>query len=117
GALAIAIGDQINMLEYSIYSVISPEGCASILWKDATKANIAAEILGITANRLKTLGLIDNIINEPQGGAHANQSEMMNKMKRTLRDNLKKLQDIPLPDLLTRRFDRLMSYGKFKEEV
>src|SRR3990167_11289264 len=77
GALSIAVGDQVNMLEYAIYSVISPEGCASILWKDSTKANIAAEILGITASKLKTLGLIDNIINEPQGGAHSNHNEMM----------------------------------------
>lgn len=116
GALAIAVGDQINMLEYAIYSVISPEGGASILWKDAGKASTAAEILGITANRLKTLGLIDNIINEPQGGAHANQSEMMSKMKRVLRDNLKKLQEYSMDELLERRFERIMSYGKFKEE-
>ncbi len=117
GALAIAVGDQVNMLEYSIYSVISPEGCASILWKDANKANIAAEILGITANRLKTLGLIDSIINEPLGGAHSNHSEMMAKMKTALKNNLKKLQELPIDNLLERRFERLMSYGKFKEEA
>ena len=87
--LAIAVGDQINMLEYSIYSVISPEGCASILWKDATKANQAAEILGITADRLKGLGLIDSVVNEPLGGAHANHGEMMTKLKRNLKDSLK----------------------------
>lgn len=117
GALAIAVGDQVNMLEYAIYSVISPEGCASILWKDATKANVAAEILGITAHRLKTLGLIDGIINEPQGGAHSNHSEMMNKMRTALKSNLKKLQEFPIDELVSRRFERLMSYGKFKEEA
>lgn len=116
GALAIAIGDQINMLEYAIYSVISPEGCASILWKDATKANQAAEILGITANRLKTLNLIDAVVNEPLGGAHAHPIEMMNKLKRNLRDNLKKLQELDKDTLLARRFERIMSYGKFKIE-
>lgn len=116
GALAIAVGDQVNMLEYAIYSVITPEGCASILWKDAKKAYLAAEILGITANRLKTLNLIDNVINEPLGGAHSNHSEIMNKIKRTLRDNLKKVQDLPIDELISRRYDRLMNYGKFKEE-
>ncbi len=115
GALAIAIGDQINMLEFAIYSVISPEGCASILWKDSTKASNAAEILGITATKLKSLGLIDNIINEPQGGAQTNHSEMMNKIKRTLKDNLKKLQEYSIDNLLERRLERLMSYGKYVE--
>lgn len=114
GALAIAIGDQINMLEYAIYSVISPEGCASILWKDATKANQAAEILGITANRLKTMNLIDSVVNEPLGGAHANPTEMMNKLKRNLKDNLKKLLEMDRDALLERRFERIMDYGKFK---
>ena len=116
GALAIAVGDQVNMLEYAIYSVISPEGCASILWKDASKANQAAEILGITASRLKTLNLIDGILNEPLGGAHANHAEMMTKMKRNLRDNLKKLQDFSPSELLARRYERIMDYGKFKIE-
>jgi acetyl-CoA carboxylase carboxyl transferase subunit alpha len=117
GALAIAVGDQVNMLEYAIYSVITPEGCASILWKDAKKANIAAEILGITASKLKSLGLIDSVITEPAGGAHTNSNEMMVKMKRTLRDHLRKIQEIPLDELLDRRFERLMSYGKFREEL
>ncbi len=117
GALAIAVGDQVNMLEYAIYSVISPEGCASILWKDSAKANDAAEILGITASRLKALGLIDGIINEPMGGAHANHTEMMNKMKNALKGNLKKLQEFSIDDLVERRFERLMNYGKFKEEA
>lgn len=116
GALAIAIGDQINMLEYSVYSVISPEGCASILWKDATKANQAAEILGITANRLKTLALIDSIISEPLGGAHSNHSEMMTRMKHNLSANLKTLQELDMQSLVNRRFERIMDYGTFKIE-
>lgn len=116
GALAIAIGDQINMLEYSVYSVISPEGCASILWKDATKANQAAEILGITANRLKTLALIDSIISEPLGGAHSNHSEMMTRMKHNLSANLKTLQEFDMQILVNRRFERIMDYGTFKIE-
>lgn len=114
GALAIAVGDQINMLQYSIYSVISPEGCASILWKDASKANQAAEILGITATRLQEMSLIDNIIAEPDGGAHANHGEMMENMKRTISQQLYKLQELSANELTTRRFDRLMDYGKFK---
>lgn len=117
GALAIAVGDQINMLEYSIYSVISPEGCASILWKDASKANIAAEILGITAHKLKSLNLIDSIIKEPSGGAHHNHPEMMTKLKKALLDQVKKLQDIEPDKLLKRRFDRIMQYGQFEIEL
>ena len=101
------------MLEYAIYSVISPEGCASILWKDATKASKAAEILGITATRLKSLGLIDGIINEPEGGSQYNHQEMMTKMKSALKTNLKKLTEFSIDDLVERRFERLMSYGKF----
>jgi acetyl-CoA carboxylase carboxyl transferase subunit alpha len=115
GALAIAVGDLILMLQYSTYSVISPEGCASILWKSADKAADAAETLGITATRLKTLGLIDKIINEPLGGAHRNHEEMMQFMKKALQDSLKQLQDKSLDDLLRTRFERLMGYGKFKE--
>jgi acetyl-CoA carboxylase carboxyl transferase subunit alpha len=117
GALAIAVGDIVNMLEYSIYSVISPEGCASILWKNAAKAADAAAILGITAQKLKSLGLIDAIINEPLGGAHIAHDEMMNKMKHSIKHSLKKLQDLPEEKLLTRRFERIMSYGKFNEET
>ncbi|HEY6280694.1 MAG TPA: acetyl-CoA carboxylase carboxyltransferase subunit alpha [Burkholderiales bacterium] len=115
GALAIAVGDLILMLQYSTYSVISPEGCASILWKSADMAADAAETLGITATRLKTLGLIDKIINEPLGGAHRNHEEMMQFMKKALQDSLKQLQDKSLDDLLRTRFERLMGYGKFKE--
>ncbi len=116
GALAIAVGDQLNMLQYSIYSVISPEGCASILWKSADKASEAAETLGITAPRLKTLGLIDKVINEPLGGAHRDPAAMMQTLKRALADALRQLQAQPLDDLLKTRFDRLMSYGRFKDD-
>ncbi len=115
GALAIAVGDLALMLQYATYSVISPEGCASILWKSADKASDAAETLGITATRLKTMGLIDKIINEPLGGAHRNHEEMMQFMKKALQDSLKQLQDKSLDDLLRTRFERLMGYGKFKE--
>lgn len=117
GALAIAVGDIVQMLQYSTYSVISPEGCASILWKTAEKAPDAAEALGITANRLKTLGLIDKIITEPIGGAHRDQDAMMQSMKRALQDGLKSLQAKPLNEMLNARFDRIMGYGKFKEEA
>lgn len=113
GALAIAIGDSINMLEYSIYSVISPEGCASILWKDASKASDAAKILGITSNKLLELSLIDNVISEPIGAAHSNHQEMMNKMKKFLKDNLKKLLEYDSNALLEQRFNRIMNYGSF----
>jgi acetyl-CoA carboxylase carboxyl transferase subunit alpha len=115
GALAIAVGDSVLMLQYATYSVISPEGCASILWKSADKAADAAETLGITATRLKTLGLIDKIVNEPLGGAHRNVEEMMRYMKKALQDSLKQLQDKSLDELLRTRFERLMGYGKFKE--
>ena len=115
GALAIAIGDQVNMLQYSTYSVISPEGCASILCKTAEKAPDAAEALGITASRHKTLGLIDKVINEPVGGAHRDHAQMMQSMKRALHDSLKGLITQPVDQLLASRFDRLMHYGKFKD--
>lgn len=117
GALAIAVGDYLNMLQYATYSVISPEGCASILWKTAERAPDAAEALGITANRLKTLGLIDRVINEPLGGAHRDHAQVMNSMKRALLEQIKDLHAIPVADLLKSRFDRLMSYGRFKEEA
>ena len=115
GALAIAVGDVLLMLQYSTYSVISPEGCASILWKSAEKAPDAAEILGITATRLKTLGLVDKIISEPLGGAHRDYAAAMQNMKRALQDALKTTQNKPTAGLLQDRFSRLMSYGKFKE--
>ncbi|STQ91703.1 acetyl-CoA carboxylase carboxyltransferase subunit alpha [Iodobacter fluviatilis] len=117
GALAIAVGDVVQMLQYSTYSVISPEGCASILWKTAEKAPDAAEALGITANRLKTLGIIDKVISEPLGGAHRDYQQMMVTMKKNLTDTLKTLQSKTIDELLDARFERMMSYGKFKEEA
>lgn len=115
GALAISVGDVLQMLQYSIYSVISPEGCASILWKSAEKASDAAEILGITSTRLKALNLIDKIIPEPLGGAHRDYDFMMQSMRKYLQEGLRQLQDQPLDKLMDQRFDRIMSYGKFKE--
>ena len=114
GALAIAVGDTSLMLQYSIYSVISPEGCASILWKSADKASDAAEILGITADRLKEMALIDTIIPEPIGGAHRGYPAVMQSVKQALQESLRKLQDVPLETLLQKRLDRLLGYGKFK---
>ena len=115
GALALAVGDIVMMLQYAIYSVISPEGCASILWKSADKAPEAAEILGITAGRLKTLGLIDKIINEPLGGAHRDYAAMAQNLKKALQDALRAFTSKGVDELIEARFDRLMDYGKFKE--
>jgi acetyl-CoA carboxylase carboxyl transferase subunit alpha len=115
GALALGVVDQLMMLQYATYSVISPEGCASILWKSADKASEAAETLAITASRLKTLGLIDRIITEPMGGAHRGPEVMMQSLKRALADELERLQAQPVETLLETRYQRLMSYGKFKE--
>ncbi|MGL4995723.1 MAG: acetyl-CoA carboxylase carboxyl transferase subunit alpha, partial [Deefgea sp.] len=117
GALAIAVGDIVQMLQYSTYSVISPEGCATILWKTAERASDAAEALGITATRLKTLGLVDKVISEPVGGAHRDYQQMMAAMKKSIADGLKNLQAKPIDQLLDDRFERLMGYGKFKEEA
>ena len=115
GALAIAVGDTTLMMQYSTYSVISPEGCAAILWKSADNAGEAAESLGITSGRLKTLGLIDKIVSEPLGGAHRDPVESAKHLKKAIQDSLKSLQDLPVEDLLERRQDRLVNYGKFKE--
>jgi len=117
GALAIAIGDVVQMLQYSTYSVISPEGCASILWKSAEKAPEAAETMGITAQRLKTLGLIDKIVSEPLGGAHRDHAAMAQTLKRALQDALKNLSTLSTSELLATRYERLMSYGRFKEQT
>lgn len=114
GALALGVVDQLLMLQYATYSVISPEGCASILWKSATKAPEAAETLAITADRLKVLGLIDEIVSEPLGGAHREPAEMMEKLRHALRVQLKSLQAKKIDKLLETRYARLMSYGKFK---
>ena len=115
GALALGVVDHLMMLQYGTYSVISPEGCASILWKSADKASEAAETLAITANRLKTMGLIDRIVAEPIGGAHREPEQMMQTLRRALRDELLLLQAKSTQHLLEARLDRLMSYGKFKE--
>lgn len=117
GALALGVVDQLLMLQYGTYSVISPEGCASILWKSADKASDAAETLAITANRLKTLGLVDRIVAEPLGGAHRAPEQMMQTLRRALRDELQLLQAKSTQQLLEARLDRLMGYGKFKESV
>lgn len=116
GALAIAVGDVVNMLQYATYSVISPEGCASILWKTAEKAPEAAQALGITANRLKSLGLVDNIITEPLGGAHRNVEELMTAIKQTLKAQIEQFNAIPRQELLDKRFERIMAYGQYSEK-
>jgi acetyl-CoA carboxylase carboxyl transferase subunit alpha len=115
GALAIAVGDAVLMLQYSTYSVISPEGCASILWKSAERAPDAAEAMGITAMRLKALGLVDRIVNEPVGGAHRDHRGTALALKRVLQDTLKPLLAMPPAALIERRFERVMAYGRFKE--
>ncbi|MDP2752403.1 MAG: carboxyl transferase domain-containing protein, partial [Rhodocyclaceae bacterium] len=115
GALAIAVGDALLMLQYSTYSVISPEGCASILWKSATQAPEAAETMGITATRLKSLGLIDRIVNEPIGGAHRDPRTVAASLKRALQDTLKQVVNLPPAELTERRLERWMGYGKYKE--
>lgn len=111
GALAIGVGDRVNMLQYSTYSVISPEGCASILWKSAEKASIAADAMGITAPRLQSLELIDQIVDEPLGGAHRDHKEMAYNLKERLEADLAALQRLSLDELLDQRYKRLMSYG------
>jgi acetyl-CoA carboxylase carboxyl transferase subunit alpha len=115
GALAIGVGDRVAMLQYSTYSVISPEGCASILWKSADKAPEAAEALGITAAHLKRLNLIDTVIEEPLGGAHRNSGQMAAELKIVLLRTLEELNQLSLDELLERRYRRLLSYGIFKE--
>jgi acetyl-CoA carboxylase carboxyl transferase subunit alpha len=115
GALAISVADQVLMLQYSVYSVISPEGCASILWKTAERAEDAAEALGITAHRLKALGLIDKIVNEPLGGAHRDPQQMASALKRGLNDAWRQVADLKLKELLDRRYERLQSYGRFSD--
>jgi acetyl-CoA carboxylase carboxyl transferase subunit alpha len=117
GALAIAVGDVVQMLQYSTYSVISPEGCASILWKSAERAADAAETMGITAQRLKTLGLIDKIVSEPCGGAHRDYAAMAQSLKKALQDALKQLGGMSTEELLETRFERLMAYGRCKEQA
>ncbi len=115
GALAISVADQVLMLQFSIYSVISPEGCASILWKTSDKASDAAESLGITAHRLKALGLIDKIVNEPVGGAHRDVKQIATQLKRGLNDALRQVSDLKIKELLDKRYDRLQSYGRYSD--
>ena len=115
GALAISVADQVLMLQYSVYSVISPEGCASILWKTAERASDAADALGITAHRLKALGVIDKIVSEPVGGAHRDSKQMAVSLKRALNDGLRQVLDLKPKELLQRRYDRLQSYGRFTD--
>ena len=115
GALAISVADQLLMLQYSIYSVISPEGCASILWKTSDRASDAADALGITAHRLKALGLVDKIVNEPVGGAHRDTKLMASHLKRGLNDAWRQLSDLKVKELLDRRYERLQSYGRFND--
>jgi acetyl-CoA carboxylase carboxyl transferase subunit alpha len=115
GALAIAVGDTVMMLQYSTYAVISPEGCASILWRSADKAPVAADALAITAPRLKDLGLVDRIVNEPIGGAHRDPPLMARQLGRALTDSLRQLQGMPVEQLIERRVNRLLSYGRFQE--
>jgi len=115
GALAIAVGDVTLMLQYATYSVISPEGCASILWKSADKAPEAAETLGITASRLKTLGLVDKVVSEPLGGAHRDPQAAAQSLKKALAEVFRELRSTKPKQLVEERLERLMSYGKFKE--
>jgi len=114
GALAIAVADRVMMLQYSTYSVISPEGCASILWKDSSKATVAAEALGITAEKLKALDLIDRIIPEPLGGAHRNYDAVANNIREALESSLRELRALTTDQLLEKRYQRLMSFGQFE---
>ncbi|MET0655470.1 MAG: acetyl-CoA carboxylase carboxyltransferase subunit alpha, partial [Pseudoxanthomonas sp.] len=114
GALAIGVGDRTLMLEYGTYSVISPEGCASILWKSADKAKDAAEQLGITAKRLFSLGLVDKVVREPIGGAHRNPRQMATRLKAVLLNELDALEQLPMTELLSKRYQRLRSYGAYE---
>lgn len=116
GALAIAVADTINILQYSVYSVISPEGCASILWKDASRAPEAAQALGLTADRLRELGLVDRVLSEPLGGAHRDPQLMGASLKKTLTDQMRYFQAMDTDELVARRLERLLQYGKFEEK-
>ena len=114
GALAIGVGDVVMMMQYATYSVISPEGCASILWKSADKAAEAAEAMGITAQKLHELGLVDRVVPEPLGGAHRNYPEAIESLREAIASSLRKVGALNTQQLLDRRYDRLMSYGQFE---
>jgi acetyl-CoA carboxylase carboxyl transferase subunit alpha len=115
GALAIGVGDRTLMLQYSTYSVITPEGCASILWKSADKAKDAAEVMGLTAPRLLEHGLVDKVVREPLGGAHRNPHSMAIRLKAVLLNQLDELEALPVDELLERRYQRLRKYGAYIE--
>jgi len=115
GALAIGVADQVLMLQFSAYSVISPEGCASILWKSSERAPEAADALGITAHRLKAMGLIDKIVSEPVGGAHRDPKQMASNLKRALSDALRQVSDLKTRELVDRRYERIQAYGRFSD--
>jgi acetyl-CoA carboxylase carboxyl transferase subunit alpha len=115
GALAIGVADQVLMLQFSAYSVISPEGCASILWKSSERASEAADALGITAHRLKAMGLIDKIVSEPVGGAHRDPKQMASNLKRALSDALRQVSDLKTRELVDRRYERIQAYGRFSD--
>mgnify|MGYP000232093091 FL=1 len=112
GALALGVSDRLSMLEFSTYSVISPEGCASILWKKAEMAEVAADTLGITSQKLKKLGLVDEIVSEPLGGAHRDYKVTMKNVKQTLKDQLIELKATSIDELLNNRYERLTSFGQ-----
>ncbi|HEC73297.1 MAG TPA: acetyl-CoA carboxylase carboxyl transferase subunit alpha, partial [Methylophaga aminisulfidivorans] len=115
GALAVGVADHLMMLEYGVYSVISPEGCASILWKSAEKAPDAAATLGVTSSRLKELKLVDEVIPEPLGGAHRNVDETANRVKVAIENKLKSLDKFSLETLVKKRQEKLLNYGAFEE--
>ena len=115
--MAIAVADCVMMLQYSIYSVISPEGCASILFKDAARANEAADALGLTADRLRELNLVDKVISEPMGGAHRDPGLMAETLRKILTDELRRFKDMDVDQLVERRLERVLGYGQFEELV
>ena len=117
GALAIGVGDRLIMMEFSTYSVISPEGCASILWKSADKAKLAAEAMGITSDRIREQGFLDEVVREPIGGAHRNHEATAESLKETLYRHIKDLKHEKLDSLLEKRYQRIMSFGAFTEDV
>ena len=112
--MAIAVADVVNMLQYSVYSVISPEGCASILWKDAGRASDAAMALGLTADRLRDLGLVDKVLSEPLGGAHRDPHLMGATLKKALTDQMRQFRTMQSDELVARRMERILQYGKFE---
>jgi acetyl-CoA carboxylase carboxyl transferase subunit alpha len=117
GALAIGVGDRLIMMEYSTYSVISPEGCASILWKSADKSQLAAEAMGITSDRVREQGFLDEVVREPLGGAHRDFKTTSLNLRETLLRHLAELKEEPLDEMLAKRYQRMMNYGAYSEEI